>query len=512
MKIAFRCDASETIGTGHVMRCLTLARAARTLGHQVFFFVSDIDAVLEQRIAANGIRIIRLPSLKYGCQQSSVAIEAEYETSQQETEARCFLSTVAGYQHDWIVVDHYGYGEPWISAVKRAGYCVLLIEDWPHRKVSADLLLDPRPGSIAGDYRGYIEPERVLSGSDFNLIREEFFHESCQPSGDVQRVLLNLGGYDYRGISADILDALAREDFVNKLSFTVLLSQSSPAFSHIQSRSQSSEYPFSVNLIDHCDDMAGLYRTHHICIGASGGSLWERVAMRLPTALVIVAENQKPQASYAEDNGLVKVVADYSGTAGSFDTSAFRSLVEFDGVRQSMQDSSSKLIEKSGSRCVIQAVENTKPEGMTLRSAIVSDMRDFYRWQKQPGARRFFRTPQLPRWSQHRRWYQGVMSDASVSLYIVLFNGEKAGYVRVDGAVTSSESSSVGSSLGSSEVSILISRNFRGRKLAVNALKALVSRYPETRFCADVAPGNFASRKVFKRAGFQKTGGRRYEY
>ncbi|TPD51083.1 MAG: N-acetyltransferase [Thalassolituus maritimus] len=59
---------------------------------------------------------------------------------------------------------------------------------------------------------------------------------------------------------------------------------------------------------------------------------------------------------------------------------------------------------------------------------------------------------------------------------------------------------------------MLISRNFRGRKLAVNALKALVSRYPETRFCADVAPGNFASRKVFKRAGFQKTGGRRYEY
>ena len=507
MKIAFRCDASERVGTGHVMRCLTLARAAMMQSHKVCFFVSDIDAVLEQRIAATGIRIIRLPSLKYGCQQSSVAIEAEYETSQQEAEARYFLRTVAGYQLDWIVVDHYGYGEPWISAIKHAGYCVLLIEDWPHRKVSADLLLDPRPGSIAGDYRGYIEPERVLSGSDFNLIREDFFHEPGQPAGNVQRVLLNLGGYDYRGLSADILDALASEDFVNKLSFTVLLSQSSPAFSRIQSHMQSSQYPFSVNLIDHCDDMAGLYRTHHICIGASGGSLWERVAMRLPTALVIVAENQKPQASYAEDNGLVKVVADYSGTADSFDTSAFRSLVESDGVRQSMQDSSANLIEKSGSRCVIQAVENTKPKGLTLRSAIMSDIRDFYRWQKQPGARRFFRTPQLPRWSQHRRWYKGVMSDTSVSLYIVLFNGEKAGYVRVDGSVTSSKSSS----LGSSEVSILISRNFRGRKLAVNALKALVSRYPETRFCADVAPGNFASRKVFKRAGFQKTGRRRYE-
>ena len=103
MRVAFRCDASERVGTGHVMRCLTLARAAMTQGHEVCFFVSDIDAALEKRINATGIRIIRLPSLEYGCQQSSVAIEAEYETSQQETEARYFLSTVAGYQLDWIV-------------------------------------------------------------------------------------------------------------------------------------------------------------------------------------------------------------------------------------------------------------------------------------------------------------------------------------------------------------------------------------------------------------------------
>ncbi len=477
------------------MRCLTLARAALTQGHEVCFFVSDIDAALEKRINATGIRIIRLPSLKYGCQQSSVAIEAEYETSQQETEARYFLSTVAGYQLDWIVVDHYGYGEPWISAIKRAGYCLLLIEDWPHRKVSADLLLDPRPGAVASDYQEYIRSEKVLSGSDFNLIREEFFIEPCSSAHEVRRVLLNLGGYDYRGLSADILDQLAKKSLYREMSFTVLLSQSSPAFTRIQNN----EYPFSVHLLDRCDDMAELYRAHDVCIGASGGSLWERVAMRLPTALVIVADNQKPQANYAEENGLVKVVADYSATAGSFDVSAFRSFIESVEVRQRMQDSSSNLIEKSGSQRVIEVLETIKSHGLILRAATPCDIRDFYHWQKQPGARRFFRTPQLPRWSQHWRWYQGIVSDSSVSLYIVLFNGEKAGYVRVDGTVSSSE------------VSILISRNFRGRRLAVNALKALVSRYPESHFYADVDPGNFASRKVFKRAGFHKTGRRRYE-
>ena len=36
-QIAFRCDASLLIGTGHVMRCRTLARQLRKRGADVVF-------------------------------------------------------------------------------------------------------------------------------------------------------------------------------------------------------------------------------------------------------------------------------------------------------------------------------------------------------------------------------------------------------------------------------------------------------------------------------------------
>ena len=489
MRVAFRCDASERVGTGHVMRCLTLARAAVNLGHEAVFFVADIDPVFQQRVTLEGIRIFSLPSEP---DHASTAIEEEHEPGRQQIEVDYFLSAAAHYQVDWVVVDHYGYGEYWVASVKSAGYRVLFIEDWPHRKVSADLLLDARPGASVTDYTDYFSPENILCGSEFNLIRDEFFSEPCHPAAEVRRVLVNLGGYDYRGLTADILDQLAKESFCHPLNFTVLLSQSSPAFARIQK----AEYPFSVTLIDHCDDMAGLYRSHDVCIGASGGSLWERVAIQLPTALVIVADNQRLQAGYAEGMGLVKVVADYASGSAGFDISAFRGFVESHEIRQRMQANSCRLLEKSGSPRIIEALQTAKPEGVTLRVATLNDMHDFYRWQTQPGARRFFRSPQLPRWSQHHAWYQRVMSDPATQLFIVCSDGASAGYLRLDG----------------SEVSILISREFRGRKLAGRALNILTRRYPDTRFFADVAAGNFASRKLFKRAGFRKTGERSYEY
>jgi len=60
MNIAFRTDATLQIGTGHFMRCLTLADELKKQGAQIRFVSRNLPEHLRDMLAAKGMELVSL--------------------------------------------------------------------------------------------------------------------------------------------------------------------------------------------------------------------------------------------------------------------------------------------------------------------------------------------------------------------------------------------------------------------------------------------------------------------
>src|SRR5690606_27656495 len=61
VNVAFRVDASINIGTGHVMRCLTLADALAAQGARCYFLSREHPGHLFEQIHQRGHSLVGLP-------------------------------------------------------------------------------------------------------------------------------------------------------------------------------------------------------------------------------------------------------------------------------------------------------------------------------------------------------------------------------------------------------------------------------------------------------------------
>lgn len=105
MNIFFRADASVLSGSGHVMRCLTLAKSLRSLGANCEFICREHPGHLIDYILEQGFTTHRLP---LGQIQADLQIYTSWIGDTVESDARQTRQLMKTNTVDWLVVDHYG--------------------------------------------------------------------------------------------------------------------------------------------------------------------------------------------------------------------------------------------------------------------------------------------------------------------------------------------------------------------------------------------------------------------
>ncbi|WP_038305149.1 UDP-2,4-diacetamido-2,4,6-trideoxy-beta-L-altropyranose hydrolase [Kingella kingae] len=439
MKFLIRADASLQIGSGHIMRCLTLAKTLRENGHFVQFITREHVGHLADFVREQGFECVLLPKFSGSLQtenEPQFPHSAWLGTTQTQDIADC-EPHIRALSPDWIIADHYALSAIWQTAAKNiCGSKIMAIDDLHDRPHAADLLLDQNHAHTAQDY-AHLLPEtcRVLAGTRYALLRDEFAtfcetslarRKTVSGSLQTQNVLINLGGVDKDNYTLSILKSLKKQNS-GSLSITIVMGKTAP---HINSIRQFAETaPFECRVLVNANNMAELMAQADWAIGAAGSTSWERCCLGLPTLLLVIADNQRTIAEQLQQVG-----AAISLHAQEIDTPKFAECVAFfrqpENLAQ-MSEKAARLCDAFGAKRVAQHIEDLTKNAdfANIRRATLDDCRQIFEWRNHADIRKFmFNTDELI-WENHTAWFAKQLSNPDFIMLIYQVNDVAQGYV-----------------------------------------------------------------------------------
>lgn len=297
MKIVIRVDASIQIGTGHVMRCLTLAEALKQQGHQVSFICRAHFGHVIPRIQESGfsVHVLSQPE-RVNTEGGEKFSYVSWLGVTQTEDAQACLPIVTTIQPDWIIVDHYALDSVWHQVLRKQTQKIMVIDDLANRVHDCDLLLDQTVGRTSEIYRDCVPNHcQLLLGTHYGLLRTEFsqWRErslSRRIVPELKRILITLGGVDQDNFSTQLLEAINGCQLPKATEIIVIVGASAPHVKTVQVQAKKMRYSTTVNV--NVNNMAERMTQSDLVISAAGATTWEVACLGVPLMLMQTAENQ----------------------------------------------------------------------------------------------------------------------------------------------------------------------------------------------------------------------------
>jgi UDP-2,4-diacetamido-2,4,6-trideoxy-beta-L-altropyranose hydrolase len=274
---AFRVDSSREVGSGHIMRCLSLAESLTSVGGHCVFLCRPAPGDLIDEVERRGHRVIRMDSTA--------------------NDAHASGEVLAKLAVDWLVLDHYGLGLEWEQAVGRHARNLLVIDDIG-RDHECSLLLDQNfHNPMHGSYRRTMPEAKLLLGPQFALLRGEF--AALRPAalrrrtGMLSRFLVSMGGSDPGNATGKALAGLGSA-WKDGWQVDVIIGAGNPHHEAIQSIC--ARLPAAAVHVQTAK-MAQLMTAADCAIGAGGSTTWERCCLGLPSLITIISDDQSSIAT-----------------------------------------------------------------------------------------------------------------------------------------------------------------------------------------------------------------------
>ncbi len=469
MNLIIRADASPTMGTGHVMRCMALAQWARVLGIPCTLVGRFQVSWVEKRLAQEGIDCFHLLG----------------EIPKEENSQELLQSLEAAPQESWIVLDGYHFTLECQKAVRAAGYKLLVIDDYAHLSgYSCDILLNQNIGAESIEYKGDIGQKCL--GLDYVLLRQEFVQARGQTEKRIcpetpQNMLLTLGGGDFSHHLQQISSYFDVPEMAGRTLRVIAGAMQEESIKTILK-----DCPAQIEVLHNVRDMPSLLLDTDLCVSAGGSTCWELCCLGVPFLTVEVAENQRGIVSFLTQSGAAQELQ-------SMQEEAFGQLVI--NTRFLQQKTMQYLkVDGDGGKKVLLHMQNEKNIlPLELRKVTLEDADFVLEIANDPETRAMsFQQSQIS-YDEHMLWFS-TQIERNVPFYIACCNNAPCAYVRF--AVDDLQHI----------ISMALHKDFRKLGLAKNILQQSCEKYfTQTQaksVLAYIKRNNAASLATFTGVGF----------
>lgn len=291
MNICFRVDSSIEIGSGHVMRCLTLAEEFTRNGHNVVFMSRLHEGNLCNLMRSKGYEVLTLEkptkdivgTLKHA-KWLGVTTDEDLKESEQ-------VILNSNHKFDWIIIDHYAIDITWERSIRKHIPNVMVIDDIADRQHDCDILLDQNFYQSAESRYLNLVPSHcnMLLGPKYALLRNEFieYYPIKKEHQDIKKILVFYGGSDATDETLKAINAIKNINDLD-LHADVVVGGLNSNKALIKEQCEDENFTFHYNI----NYMAKLMHEADFAVCAGGSTTWERYCVGLPAIVTAVAYNQ----------------------------------------------------------------------------------------------------------------------------------------------------------------------------------------------------------------------------
>lgn len=340
--IYLRVDGNEKIGLGHIMRCISIAKALQKKELECTFImtIGSATKVIEEQ----GF--------------NAVYLHSTYD--EMEAEIAELVPILAERRPAFLMVDSYYVTPEYLRQLRRWAPVVYL-DDLNAFDYPADLVINY---NLYGPDLPYAPGKRYLLGARYAPLRSEFADRSAlKKSSEKLQILISTGGSDPIRAAPALIRRLMGCRLWQSAQFHLVVGELNPCREELERYAQ--KYP-QITIHYNVIDMARLMSGCDMAISAAGSTLYELCACGVPTVTYTLADNQLMGAAAFAQKGLMLCAGDGRGDGNFADRiveNAMR-LAEDAALRERMAQAMRGEVDGKGAERIAKEILRCIPKGM----------------------------------------------------------------------------------------------------------------------------------------------------